>query len=117
MRSTGATDDGPVQATVGDHRPATRAALFGRLEDEGHGPGQSAILPREVRQDPRGTDQDRGVTVVAAGVHGAGMGRSPVNTAGLLDRQRIHVGSQSDRVLAGALEMTEPPRCPSRGHP
>ena len=78
---------------------APRAALFGRLEDDDRRAGEVAGGGEIARR----AEQDRGVAVVAAGMHAAGNGRAIGQVGRLLDRQRVHVGAQADRASACAL--------------
>jgi len=77
---------------VVDHLAAAAAALLGRLEDHDRGAVEIARLGEILR----GTEQHRGVAVVAAGVHLAGILRFVRQTGGFLDRQRVHVGAKPD---------------------
>jgi hypothetical protein len=72
--------------------PAAAPAFLGRLEDQHGRAGKTAGL----RKVFRGTEQHRGVPVVAAGVHLAGRGRAVGKVRPLRDRQGVHVGPQSD---------------------
>jgi hypothetical protein len=49
---------------------------------------------------PGGPQQHGGVAVMAAGMHGARGGRGIGCPGSLLDRQRVHVGAQHDRLAA-----------------
>ena len=52
-----------------------------------------------LRQQRRGAEQRRGVAVMAAGVHHAGIGGGVGDAGGLGDRQRVHVGTQADAAI------------------
>ena len=73
------------------------AALLGRLEDHHRGAGEIARLGEVFG----GSQQHRGVAVVAAGVHLAGHRRLIRQAGLLLERQRIHVGAQPHHLAAG----------------
>ena len=47
------------------------------------------------------------MAVVAAGVHFPGNRRLVGKFVGLLDRQRVHVGAQADRLAGGALAAAD----------
>ena len=73
------------------------AALLRRLEDHHRGAGEIARLGQIFG----GSEQHRGVAVVAAGVHLAGHRRLVRQAGLLLERQRIHVGAQPNHLGAG----------------
>jgi hypothetical protein len=91
-----------VHQPVLDHRGCSRAALFRRLKDHDRIAGEIARLGEVTR----GAEQHSGVPVMAAGVHLA-WGLWGVGQIGLLlDRQRIHIGAQTDHLeidVAGGL--------------
>jgi hypothetical protein len=93
------TDVELVHQPVLDHRPATGAALFRRLEDHHRGAGEIARLGEIARS----AQQHGGVAVMAAGVHLAGNRRLVRQVGRLLDRQRVHVGAHADDFLGVAL--------------
>src|SRR6185436_3699143 len=74
--------------------------LLGRLEDEMHG----AVEAPRLAEVARGGKEHRRVTVVAAGVHLAGVRRAMLEPVRLVYGQRVHVRPQPDRprALAGA---------------
>ena len=76
-----------------NHHSAAGLVLFGRLEDEAHG----APKPARLGQVAGGTEQHRRVPIVAAGVHLAGPRRAMREVVALFQRQRVHVGAQTDR--------------------
>ena len=81
-----------VEQAVLDHLARAAAAFFGRLEDQVDG----AVVVAVLREVLGGGQQHRGVAVVAAGVHLAGV-RALVREGVVLgDRQRVHVGAQAD---------------------
>ena len=80
-----------LEQAVFDHRARTAEVFFVGLEDQ----VQRAVEIAARRQRLGGREQDRGVAVVAAGVHAA-MGFARVRQAGGLDDgQRIHVGADA----------------------
>ena len=83
-----------VHQAVLNHGSAAAAALLGRLEDHDRGAGEVARLGEIMR----GTEQHRGMAVVAAGVHLARRRRLVGQSGRFLDRQRIHIGAQPDRL-------------------
>ena len=85
-----------VHHAVLHHLAAAAAALLGRLEDHHRGAGEVARLGKIFR----GAEQHRGVAVVAAGVHLAGVGGGVGQPGNLGDRQRVHVGAQPDHLVA-----------------
>ena len=54
-----------LEESVCDHRPRSFTVLFGGLENEGHATIEISIAGEILG----GTQQHRGVTIVAAGVH------------------------------------------------
>ena len=92
------------QAVV-EHRLAAAAAFFGGLEDHYGGPGKVAAL----REIARGAEQHRGMAVMPAGVHLAGIGRLIRQIGGLVNRQRVHVGAQADGSLARRAAAADDP--------
>ncbi len=100
MHAVDLLDAETVHQPVLDHRGGARATLFGRLEDHdsvaGEIPGFGEVTG--------GTQQHRGVAVMAAGVHQARRLGGIRQVGFLLDRQRVHVGAQPDHLdvaLAG----------------
>src|SRR5690606_23131578 len=83
---------------VFDHPPRAAPPFLGRLEAEDDRAGD-LIAPGI--EHPRRAEQDRRVAVVPAGVHRALDRRAVFDLVLLLDRQRVHVGAQEQR-LAGA---------------
>ena len=82
-----------VEEPLLDHHPPASFVLLGGLEDEVHGPVESAALGELA-----GRAQQHGhVAVVAAGVHGAGNLRAIGRLADLLHRQAVQVGPERDR--------------------
>jgi hypothetical protein len=92
-----------------DHHPRAAQPFLGRLEDEMDGAGEVGRGGESLG----GAQQHGGVTVVAAGVHLVGYGRRVVERVLLLEMERIHVGAQPDRLLAGlvALERADHAGC------
>ena len=75
-----------------DHGLAAGTPLLRRLEDHDRRAGKIARLGEIARR----AEQHGGMAIVAAGVHLAGHRRLIWEIVRLLDRQRIHVGAQSD---------------------
>ncbi len=91
--------DGEIfHQSVVEHRLGAAAAFFGRLEDDDRRTDEVAGGGEIARR----AEHDRGMAVVAAGVHAAGNGRAIGQVGRLLDRQRVHVGAQADRAPACA---------------
>ncbi len=86
-----------------DHGLAAAAALLRRLEDHHRGAGEIARLGEIAR----GAQQHGGVAVMAAGVHLARHRRLVRQVGRLLDRQRVHVGAQADRLVRRALAAAD----------
>ena len=85
-------DRGIAQHPGLDHRQgAAGAGLLGRLEAELDRAGELVVA---LQQQARRGEEDRGVAVVAAGVHHAGVLRAVLDLVFFLDRQRVHVGPQ-----------------------
>ena len=85
------------------------AALLRRLEDHHRGAGEIARLGEVFG----GSQQHRGVAVVAAGVHLAGHRRFVRQAGLLLERQRIHVGAQPHHLAAGLAPVLRPRMTPT----
>ena len=77
----------------------TTAAFLRRLEHEVDGAVEVAVL----RQVLGGSEQHRGVAVVAAGVHLAGVMARMREVVVLAHRQRVDVGAQPDGAIAAAI--------------
>ena len=80
--------------------------LLGGLEDQ---PQRNRQF-RHPRQRQRGSQQDRGMRVVAAGVRRVGHGRFIRGTGPLGHRQRVHVGAQRDPRFVFGAEIAGQPR-------
>ena len=90
-----------------DHRLAAGPAFFGRLEDQHRGAIEIARLG-EILGSPQ---QHRRVPVMPAGMHVA-RHRARIGLAGpLVDRQRIHVGAQTN----GPARPTPPDHADNTG--
>jgi hypothetical protein len=100
-----------VEQPLLDHHTAAAAPLFSRLKDQVHGAFEIAGR-REVFG---GTEQHRRMTVMAAGMHPAVMGRAVGEIVHLLDRQRIHIGAQPDR--GGSVAAPDRADNPGPGQP
>src|SRR5207248_1639576 len=72
-------------------------AFLSRLEDE----IDSAIEVSGLREIVRRAQQNGRVPVVSAGVHPPIMARAMRELVFFVERQRIHVGAQTDRAVAG----------------
>ena len=70
--------------------------------------------PRRGQVVRRG-QQHRGVAVVAAGMHHAGVAARVGQAGGLVDRQRVHVGAQAEAARAVAAHQPCRPRRCRRG--
>ncbi len=89
------------------HLQRAADALFGRLEDEVDG---AVEVPR-FRQVLGRAQQHRGVAVMAAGVHLAGVLAGVRQVRRFQDRQRVHVGAQADRCLPVAVAQDADDAC------
>ncbi len=102
------TDHAPVEAAILDHPLAAAATFFGRLEEKRNRVRQRIRL-RQTGQHASGAEQDGGMAVMTAGVHGSG-GRAPIRKlALLLNWKRVHVGPQSDRPRSAPRQMAKDP--------
>ena len=81
---------------------SARAGLFRRLEDQPDAPGQQ-IKITESRQHHAGTEQNRGMHVVPAGVTYPRVLGGVVNVLAVLDGQRVDVGTQAHRAFGTAV--------------
>ena len=89
---------------IGQHGVGAAAPLLRRLEDHDRGAGEIRVLGEVARR----TQQHRGVAVMAAGMHLAGIGRGMRHAGQLLQRQAVHVGAQADGALARPLAADHP---------
>ncbi len=87
-----------VEEAVLDHLARAGAAFLAGLEDQ----VQGAVEVRMPRQVLGSGEQHGGMAVMAACMHLARMPRPMGEGVVLLQRQRVHVGAQPDRTLAGA---------------
>ncbi|MFB0490379.1 hypothetical protein ABIE45_002965 [Methylobacterium sp. OAE515] len=96
-----------LEQPVLQHGPGAAAAFLGRLEHEHRGAVEVAGLGEVAGR----ADQHRGVPIMAAGVHLAGIGRAVGEVGLLLDGQGVHVGAQADAlpVVGTALEQAHHP--------
>jgi hypothetical protein len=83
-----------VERTLGDHRRGAARTFFGRLKQQHDIPMQRVAPCSEFA---RRAEQHRGMRVVAARVHLAGHFARACFARILIDRQRVHVGTQSRR--------------------
>ena len=81
-----------LEQTFLDHHRRTAFRFLGRLEDE-YG---NAIKVGIARQISCRAEQHGGMAVVATGVHLAAFGAGVGKGVELLDRQRVHVGTQAN---------------------
>ncbi|EPX86365.1 hypothetical protein ruthe_01180 [Rubellimicrobium thermophilum DSM 16684] len=86
-----------VHQPVGAHLAAAAATLLGRLEDDHDGAVEGARLAQVFR----GAQQHGGMSVMAAGMHGALHLRGMRQAGRLLDGQRVHVRTQADDPARG----------------
>ena len=93
-----------LEQAVLDHGLSACAAFFGGLEDKNNR-AVELPMPREILGRAK---QHRGVAIVATCVHLAVVVRAMIEGIELLDRQRVHIGAQTDHALAAAaLEHTD----------
>ncbi len=88
-----------LEQAVVDHALRSRAAFLGWLEDQVHGPVEGPGL----RQITGGRQQHRRMAIMAAGMHLSRMRRTMRELVQFLDRQRVHVGAQTDRARGRAV--------------
>src|SRR5690606_37628372 len=84
-----------------DHAAGASAAaqLFGGLEDKMN----RAVEVPPPRNDLGGGQQDRGMAVMAAGMHGAWYLACPFDAIAFLYRQGVHIGAQADAAAGVAV--------------
>ena len=99
MQAEDRVDLGIIHDPFVDHNLGAATALFGRLEEDFHRPGE---LVAAVHQQPGDGQEHRGVGVVPTGVHHTLIHRLVVDLILLVDGQRIHVGADKNNV-AGSL--------------
>ena len=96
-----------LKQAIGDHGAGATDPFFRGLKNEVH-------LPAEVLcrgQILGSAEQHRCMSVVAAGVHGAGVAGAVIEVVFLLNRKRIQIGAQPDgAVLVARPEYTHHPR-------
>ncbi len=83
-----------VECAFRQHRVGAASALFAGLKDQADGSGERLAA---FGEQASGAHQHRHVRVVSAGVHKAGDIGAVRPAGGLLHRQGVHVGAQSDR--------------------
>ncbi|MNO60086.1 hypothetical protein D3C76_506890 [compost metagenome] len=88
-----------LQQAVGEHRLGATLALFSRLEDQ----RQRAIELAGSSQVTGGTQQHGGMPVMAASVHAALVAAAVGSAGGLVNGQRVHVGTQAELAWAAAV--------------
>ena len=86
------------QQAIGQHRLGTTLPLFCRLEYQ----RQCAVELPGGGQVAGGTEQHGGMPIVAAGVHAALVLAAVGGTGGLMNGQRVHVGTQAEAAPATA---------------
>ena len=82
------------------HFPRAAQVLLGGLENKVHGTAKAAGL----RQMRRCRQQNRAMTIMAAGVHHARIARFIADIALLGDRQRVHIGPQANHRTGAVLQ-------------
>ncbi|GBD17155.1 hypothetical protein HRbin26_02069 [bacterium HR26] len=92
------------QHAVVDHRQRAAGPLLGRLEHQLDRTGEVLAQPVEHLGYP---EQDRGVDIVPAGVHHAGASRAVGSLVLLLDRQRVHIRAQEQRLARPLLAANQ----------
>ncbi len=80
-----------LKQPVFHHLQRATAAFFGGLKNQ----VQRAVKHTALRQLLRRSQQHGGVAVVAAGVHHAVVATGPIGPRGFHNRQRVHVGPQT----------------------
>lgn len=99
-----AVEGEPLQQPVIDHRPGTTTGLLGGLEDGADGAVEASLLG----QNSGGPEEHGDVPVVAAGVHGPGVGGRVLHSAFLGDRERIQLRAQPhDPARASASQRAD----------
>src|SRR5215472_9059642 len=82
-----------VEHAFAHHCLGAAEALFRRLKDEVDRPVEIARLGEIAG----GTQEHRGMAVMAARMHASIMARAVLEAVGFCDRQRIHIGAQTHR--------------------
>ena len=88
-----------LEQAVVHHAARAGAAFFGRLEDQVDGAVEVAVL----RQIVGCTQQHRCVPVMTTSMHLAGVARRVIKCVEFLHRQGVHVGTQADGAVRGAV--------------
>ena len=83
-----------VEKAVFEHEPGTVVAFFAGLEHQQHA---AVEFPSAVVEQLRRTGQHRHMEVVATSVHRVGIVGREVDVGVLVQRKRVHVGTQQDR--------------------
>ena len=96
-------DGEALEQSVFDHDFRTARRFLGRLEDKLNRSFEAPVLGQVTCR----TEQHRRVPIVSTRVHLAVVLRSMIERVRLMDRQRIHVGSQPDPSARAALERTD----------
>ncbi len=111
-------DGETIHQAILDHRRRTGTALFRGLEDHHRITGEIAGLGEIARR----AEQHRGVAIVTAGMHLARRFRLIGQIGVFVDRQRVHIGAQADRLRAAArgrlaaLDHADHAGLPQPGH-
>src|SRR5882724_8791508 len=89
-----------VEDPLLDHRLGAAEPLFRRLENE----IDRSVEITGLGEIAGGAEQHCGLAVVAAGVHPPVVARTVVEPVGLMDREGVHIGPQTDRAqrIAGS---------------
>ena len=90
-----------LEQTISDHRLGAAQTFFRRLEDKVH-------LTLKITRGCQilcGGQQHDGMTIMSTGVHGALVSGTVIKGVLLQNRQRVHVGAQTNR--AGSVALTQ----------
>ena len=97
MHAVDRVDGEALEQPLLHHDPAAAEPFLRRLKDEMHRAGEIAALGEITRR----SEQHRRMAVVTAGVHLSRNRRAMRGPLRLLDVERVEVGAQRDRSLAG----------------
>jgi hypothetical protein len=93
-----------IQRAIFHHPLPAGTAFFRGLKEKSHGIRQFHSVLRESREHTRGPNQNRGVTVMAAGVHPAFRLRFPVASVFFHDRKPVDVCAQRNGMRTRARQ-------------